>query len=406
MGKIKKYVVLFFSLMLLTLLSAVIYYNNVLPDEYYVSEGKEPELLGFIETEYCFGSLYDNTVVDSNVSQAELKLLGLIPIKTVSIHEVNEPILIPCGTPFGIKMLTDGVVVIEVSSFETKHGVSSPAYDSGIRKGDIIKKVNDNYVGSNKDIEEIIADSNGSEITIEVLRDDEIKTVNVTPELCVADNSYRAGLWVRDSSAGIGTVTFYNPETKVFAGLGHPVCDVDTGEMLPLLKGEVVEVNINGIKKGKAGFPGELIGSFTSNVPIGTLKLNNSTGLYGSMLSVDSENKGLPLGLRHEVDIGKAYIYTTIEGDKPQKYEITIEKIDLKETDECKNMIIKVTDQELLEKTGGIVQGMSGSPIVQNDKLIGAVTHVFVNNPTKGYAIFADTMYNSSFSVLECDNAA
>ena len=240
----------------------------------------------------------------------------------------------------------------------------------------------------------------------EIVRDDKNISLSINPEKCLTDNSYRIGLWVRDSSAGIGTLTFYNPESKVFAGLGHPVCDVDTGEILPLLRGEVVEVEINGIKKGKAGYPGELLGSFTNNSPIGTLDINNTSGLYGQMKTEKFENQALPLGMRQEIKTGKAYIFTTIEGDRPQKFEVTIEKIDYDESLDCKNMVIRVTDKKLIEKTGGIVQGMSGSPIIQNDKLIGAVTHVFVNNPTKGYAIFADTMYNTSFSVLNDDKVA
>lgn len=394
------------NLVIIATFVVVVYYNNVLPNNYYVTTGNELEVSKIIETEYCSGPVSNTRQVENNNSQAELKLLGIIPIKTVNICEVDEPVLIPCGTPFGIKLLTDGVIVVEVSSFETKNGISSPAYDAGIRTGDIVKSINGKKVCSNEDIEKIISESNGEKMQFNIVRDNQTKKINVIPELCETDNSYRIGLWVRDSSAGIGTLTFYNPENEVFAGLGHPVCDVDTGEILPLLKGEVVEAEINGIKKGKAGHPGELLGSFTINSAIGTLDINNINGLYGH-LSVDKfENHAVPLGMRQEIKIGKAYIYTTIDGNAPQKYEITIEKIDYNESQQCKNMIIKVTDKELLEKTGGIVQGMSGSPIIQNDKLVGAVTHVFVNNPTKGYAIFADTMYETSFEVLKMNNAA
>lgn len=393
------------NLMIITAFVVVIYYNNILPNNYYVTTGTELEVSKIIETEYCYGSVFSDTKLN-NISQAELKLLGIIPIKTVNVCEVDEPLLIPCGTPFGIKLLTDGVIVVEVSSFEASTGISSPAYEAGIRTGDIIKTINGKKVESNEDIEKIISESGGLQMQFSIIRDNTPKIITVKPELCLTDNSYRIGLWVRDSSAGIGTLTFYNPETKVFAGLGHPVCDVDTGEILPLLKGEVVEVSINGIKKGKSGQPGELLGSFTTNSSMGTLDVNSINGLYGHLASEKFENQAIPLGMRQEIKTGKAYIYTTINGEKAEKYEITIEKINYDEVQEYKNMIIKVTDKHLLEKTGGIVQGMSGSPIIQNDKLVGAVTHVFVNNPTKGYAIFADTMYNTSFSVLEQDKAA
>lgn len=188
-------------------------------------------------------------------------------------------------------------------------------------------------------------------------------------------------------------MTFYDPDTKEFAGLGHPVCDVDTGEILPLSSGEVVKVAINGVKKGKSGVPGELMGGFISALSMGTLEKNTTSGLYGTLDGFSASNQAIPLGMRQEIKTGKAYIYTTINGSSPNKYEICIEKIDLADSEESRNMIIRVTDEELLKETGGIVQGMSGSPIIQDGKLIGAVTHVFVNNPAKGYAIFADTMY-------------
>lgn len=408
MKKILKYSLVIINLAVLLIFGTVIYYNNTLPNNYYVTEGNTLKLSEIIETKHCSGTIISpkSNSANTNIHQAELSLLGLIPIKTVNIKEVAEPILVPCGNPFGIKLLTDGVIVVEVSSFETENGIKAPAYDAGIRTGDIIKTINGSTVKTNEDIEKIISKSNGSKLSFEIIRDNTNITLTATPSFCSTDNSYRIGLWVRDSSAGIGTITFYNPKTNVFAGLGHPVCDVDTGEILPLLKGEVVNVNINGIKKGKAGSPGELLGSFTSNSAIGTLEINSQNGLYGHISSIQTANIGIPLAMRQEIKTGKAYIYTTIDGNKPEKFEITIEKIDLNESSECKNMIIKVTDKQLLEKTGGIVQGMSGSPIIQNDKLVGAVTHVFVNNPTKGYAIFADTMYDCSLEVLNSDKAA
>ncbi len=404
MKKIVKYSLSLINIFLLLVLVVIIYYNNVLPNNYYITAGSTLKLSEIIKTIPCSA----NITTDKNISiqKAELKLLGLIPIKTVNIQEVNEPVLIPCGTPFGIKLLTDGVIVVEVSSFEGDNGIKSPAYESGVKTGDIIKTINGKKVHSNEEIGKIISESEGNMLEFVIIRNNQEISIDIEPEYCSTDASYRIGLWVRDSSAGIGTMTFYNPETGVFAGLGHPVCDVDTGEILPLLKGEVVEVNINGVKKGKAGYPGELLGSFTSNSAVGTLEMNSMNGLYGHVSEINVTNKGIPLAMKHEIRTGKAYIYTTIDGNKAEKYEITIEKIDLNESENCKNMIIKVVDEKLLEQTGGIVQGMSGSPIIQNDKLVGAVTHVFVNNPTKGYAIFADTMYDCSLKVINNECAA
>ncbi len=410
MKKIVKTAAVLLNIALMTVLGIIVYYNKVLPNNYCVAPGSELKLSEIIETVSCTGTgtagKRTSEEKSAEVRQAELKLLGIIPIKTVNIREADEPILIPCGNPFGIKLLTDGVIVVEVSGFETESGFKSPASEAGIKTGDIIKTINGKKISSNDDIEKLVSGGGGNELTIKLVRDDKTIFLNVNPELCSSDGSYRIGLWVRDSSAGIGTVTFYNPETGVFAGLGHPVCDVDTGNILPLSKGEVAEVTVNGIKKGTAGAPGELLGSFSSASAIGSLELNCENGLFGIISPFTPCNEAVPLGMRQEIEVGEAYIYTTIDGSKPQKYKIVIEKIDLHDTKGSKNMIVRVTDKELLEKTGGIVQGMSGSPIIQNGKLVGAVTHVFVNNPTKGYAIFADTMYECSKNVISYDTAA
>lgn len=410
MKKIIKITVVLINIVLASVLGIIIYYNTVLPNNYYITSGSELKLSEIIEAIPCTGVPVRNAVAveagKSSVRKAELKLLGIIPIKVVNIREVDEPLLVPCGNPFGIKLLTDGVIAVEVSGFETASGYRSPAADAGIKTGDIIKTVNGKKVMSNEDIEKIISESGGKSLSFNLMRDEKNLILNVEPQLCSADGSYRAGLWVRDSSAGIGTVTFYDPETGVFAGLGHPVCDVDTGNILPLSEGEVVDVSVNGVKRGTAGVPGELMGSFSSLSAIGSLELNCGDGLYGVMSSFSCCNEAVPLGMRQEIETGEAYIYTTVSGNQPKLYKIVIEKIDLHDTKGSKNMIIRVTDKELLEKSGGIVQGMSGSPIIQNGKLVGAVTHVFVNNPTKGYAIFADTMYECSKKVVNSQAAA
>ncbi len=410
MKKIVKTAAVLLNIALITILGIIVYYNKVLPNNYCVAPGSELKLSEIIETVSCTGAGTAGKRAaeekSTEVRQAELKLLGIIPIKTVNIREADEPILIPCGNPFGIKLLTDGVIVVEVSGFETEGGFKSPAAEAGIKTGDIIKTINGKKISSNDDIEKLVSGGGGKELTIKLVREDKNLLLNAKPELCSSDGSYRVGLWVRDSSAGIGTVTFYNPKTGVFAGLGHPVCDVDTGNILPLSKGEVAEVTVNGIKKGTAGAPGELLGSFSSASAIGSLELNCEDGLFGVISPFTPCNEAVPLGMRQEIEVGEAYIYTTVDGSKPQKYKIVIEKIDLHDTKGSKNMIVRVTDKELLDKTGGIVQGMSGSPIIQNGKLVGAVTHVFVNNPTKGYAIFADTMYERSEKVISSDAAA
>lgn len=396
-------------MMILTLLGVILYYDHSLPNNYYISAGSELKISDLIEAVPCSRAYLSEFAIpagSTDVKRVELRLLGIIPIKTVNIQEIDEPLLVPCGTPFGIKLLTDGVIAVELSSFDTGHGIASPAVDAGIKTGDIIKTIDGKKILSNEDIANIIEESEGKSLSVALVRNNSEMTVSVTPCKCSADNSYRIGMWVRDSSAGIGTLTFYDPENGSFAGLGHPVCDVDTGCIMPLYKGEVAEVTVNGVKKGKPGIPGELMGSFSAGGAIGDLISNCENGLYGTLNGSVTDEEPVKLGMRQEIETGKAYIYTTIDGKKAKKYEIIIEKIDLQDPDSGKNMIIKVTDEELLEKTGGIVQGMSGSPIIQNGKLIGAVTHVFVNNPAKGYAIFADTMYNCSVNVISGNSAA
>ena len=208
------------------------------------------------------------------------------------------------------------------------------------------------------------------------------------------EGGYRAGIWVRDSAAGIGTLTFYLPSEGRFAGLGHAVCDVDTGQILPLRSGEIVNVLVTGVVRGRAGRPGELTGTFAGGGNIGVLEQNNSMGIYGRM-DAPPEGMAAELALRNEVSVGPATIFATVEGAQAKEYAVYIEKVNLTDRNPTKNIVIRIDDQELLEKTGGIVQGMSGCPIMQNGKLVGAVTHVFVNDPTRGYGIFAENMLDN-----------
>ncbi|MGN0587570.1 MAG: SpoIVB peptidase [Oscillospiraceae bacterium] len=401
MRKIFKIGAAFVNAVIIFLLAAVLYLNKNLPDNYYVVSGGALRLNSFVEAVPCAGGSEAVEASTSLDSRVDLKLLGIIPIKTVSVQEIDTPLVVPSGAPFGIKLLTDGVIVVEVSSFETDSGFKCPAKECGIRAGDIIKSIDGKTVNSNSEVEKIISSSGGKSLNFNVERDENSFSLKLTPVKCSADGEYRAGLWVRDSSAGIGTMTFYRPTDGAFAGLGHPVCDVDTGKIFPLSSGEVVKVSINGVKKGISGSPGELMGGFLSSSAVGSLKLNSESGLYGVLDNYNENATAIPLGLRQNIKTGKAYIYTTINGMTPEKYEITIEKIDLADSEESRNMIIRVTDEDLLRETGGIVQGMSGSPIIQDGKLVGAVTHVFVNNPTKGYAIFADSMYEQLLEMTE-----
>ena len=379
--------------------TAVFGYSLSLPESFLVTRGQEFSLQN---TVISSARSYDSEVLagESRVSElsynVSLKLFGVMPIKEVTVNVVDRPTLIPCGTPFGIKMFTKGVMVVSLSDVESGGRAFSPAVEGGLRVGDIILEANGEEVTSNEHISSIIAGSNGRGVPFLIQRNDVKLNVTVTPVKADSDSTYKAGIWVRDSSAGIGTATFYDPATKTFAGLGHAICDVDTGELLPLSSGELVEVSILGITKGRSGTPGELVGAFASRIGFGQLYANTKAGVFAKSERCPVSSAPMKLALKQEVKQGKAYILTTLDKNVVERFEISIEKISLSDNNATKNMVIKVTDENLIKRTGGIVQGMSGSPIIQDGQLVGAVTHVFVNDPTKGYAIFAENMYETA----------
>lgn len=372
------------------------YYSANLPDSYYIANGDKLSLNTVIEIEAqmqdkAVQSLKSETLPLSQT--ATLKLFGLIPVKDVEVLEVETPVLIPGGNPFGIKLLMEGVMVVGMGEVECSDGRICPATEAGIKQGDVIISVDGKKVNSNNDLQKIISESGGSPVNVQINRDGREITFELTPVFSEYSRTYQVGMWVRDSTAGIGTMTFYEPSSGAFGGLGHPICDIDTGSVIPISSGEIVDVKINNVKKGYEGVPGELQGSFISGDAIGILNKNNKYGVFGSLLIKPDTSKAIPMGLKQDVRVGEATILTTVDGTVPKEYSISIEKIDYRNNDTAKNMVIKITDKELLEKTGGIVQGMSGSPIIQDGKLVGAVTHVFVNDPSKGYGVFTENMY-------------
>ncbi len=292
------------------------------------------------------------------------------------------------GFPVGLKLYADGVVIVGTEGVDTEAGLVNPAEKAGIRVGDIIKKINDETVKTNKRVSEIIEQSQGEEIQITIQRDNKTLTFSFNSEYSVSEGKYKAGLWIRDSSAGIGTVTFCTSDGR-FASLGHAVCDIDTGEVVPIDKGQSTDVNITGFYKGIPGDAGELCGVLEGDVT-GEIYYNGSIGVYGEFNSLP-ETPMYEIAPTDEVYEGGAVIYTTLENGITESYTIQILKVD-RSKGETKNLLIKVTDKNLLDKTGGIIQGMSGSPIIQNGRIVGAVTHVLVDTPEKGYGIFAQTM--------------
>lgn len=376
------------------------YYSSKLPVSLTKDTGRELIIAEYPEISCCgypCGVIADSAVYPP-AKQVTLSLFGAIPIKNIEIHEEEAPTLIAAGNPFGIKLLMDGVMVTELGAVGDENGAAvCPAENAGIRVGDVICFAENQEITSNSQLQEIIAGSGGKEVKLIVNRSGNEFTTTLCPAYSDSSRTWRGGMWVRDSIAGIGTMTFINKETGEFAGLGHPICDSDTGELVPLQSGEAVPVEINEAKRGEKGIPGELRGKFIQGGVYGILNRNNNCGIFGrlnnnALDSLCQNSEEFRMGYRQDITTGKAEIYTTVSGSAPEKYSIEIESIDYNSSDSSKNMIIRITDSDLIEKTGGIIQGMSGSPIIQNGRLIGAITHVFVSDPTRGYAIFAENM--------------
>lgn len=297
------------------------------------------------------------------------------------------------GMPFGVRFHTDGVTVAELEDVSAEGGKCCPARYSGLAKGDLIVAVNGERVSTSQRIIEYIESSGGEAIEISYRRGGSDHKVKLTP---VKDDNgvYRAGMWIRDSAAGIGTITYYDPDSGEFAGLGHGICNAETGELIPLYDGVVTEVSLCGINRGAAGAPGELKGFFGART-IGEIRENTSTGVYGVLKKLPQARGDLiETADKKDIHKGCVTIRCTLADGETKDYEAEISEINMKRG-ENKNFIVTVTDAELLEKTGGIVQGMSGSPIIQDGNLIGAVTHVMINDPTRGYGIFIENMMDA-----------
>ena len=293
------------------------------------------------------------------------------------------------GMPFGVKIQTKGLQVVKFD------GNNSPSKLAGVKAGDTIIKVGGKEISTIEDLTKRVNESYGKEILVTVLRNDKEINLKIKPEYNRDEGKYKIGVWLKDSTSGIGTITYINPENNEFGGLGHGICDSNTGNTIPLSRGIVLDVTINGVLKGQIGKAGELKGVFNAK-KIGVISENSPCGVFGylSNCPASPENK-MKLCPKEELVEGDAYIWCTIGDCAPQKYNVKISEIDTNGGN-IKNFKVKITDKRLLELTGGIVQGMSGSPIIQNGRLVGAVTHVLVNNPTEGYGIFIENMLNAS----------
>lgn len=389
------------ALVFCTLLwSLVLLQNSKIADSYFINENSDLDfgkMVTVAESERAVSSDSSSKSTDTH-----LYLFGLIPIKTVNITRVETKKVVPGGIPFGIKMLSDSVIVADLSYVLCRSKSLCPAKDAGVCKGDKILSINGERVKSNNDVTAAISKSGGKPLNLTLQKSGgATKNVCVNPVKDYLDGEWKIGILVRDSSAGIGTITFYEPQSKSFAGLGHAVCDSSLDEPISLTSGEVVIAEIDSVTPSKKGSPGQLNGHFQSDKCVGEIYKNDETGVYGTLSDVKSNSEGVDIALKQQIKTGKATILTTLSGTQAQEYEIEIERISLSTDRVTKNMVIRVTDSRLLKETGGIVQGMSGSPILQNGKLVGAVTHVFVNDCTRGYGIFAENMLETAQDVYK-----
>jgi stage IV sporulation protein B len=326
----------------------------------------------------------------------EVRLFGLMTVKVMQVDVVNTKEVAACGNTIGVKLKMDGIMVIGAADVETRDGeTAAPSKNSGIKPGAVIHAINGNETDSIDELVEAISNCGGKSVKIRYSLSGKDMEAYLTPVLSAEDNRYHIGLWVKEATAGIGTLTFIDPSTKYFGALGHGITDSDTGSLVPVGSGEIMESEILGVRIGKVGSPGELKGIFDEDSLLGTIAINNESGIYGKIGDISGTIHGIrlyPIAIRNEIQEGPATILSNIDGKEIREFSVEIQKVSKQNLNGSKGMIIKVTDRELLAATGGIVQGMSGSPILQNGKIIGAVTHVLVNDPTRGYGIFIEAM--------------
>ncbi len=335
------------------------------------------------------------------VTRGKVKLyftwLGIIPIKSMEVMVFPRQTLTPGGHSIGVTLYTKGALVVGTSEVTDVNGQSSfPADDAGIIPGDVIVGINGRQIQDAEHLSEMVNEYTNTPLDIELMRKGQKMHVTIEPVKDFQDKKYRLGMWVRDSTAGVGTMTFYNPKNKAFGALGHAITDLDTGALLDVKNGEIMKSEIIDIKLGQKGDPGELKGIFLENQKVlGNIVRNTDFGIYGKCYKPIVNplyQKPIPVGFQSMVHEGKASILTTLDEGEIREYDIEIIRVNRQNIASQKSLIVKVTDPELLRKTGGIVQGMSGSPILQNGRIVGAITHVFVNDPTKGFGIFIEWM--------------
>ena len=374
---------------------------SLLPSNYIIMQGENLRLYTLLGIKLIEESSYQTLQTSSTLEQEKINKIGkvsfslnlfnLIPLKNIDVNVIPKTTVVPMGNAIGMKLYTAGVLVVGMSEIEGK----KPYENSGIKEGDRIIQINQNQIDNTDDLMKAVNKSDGNNISIKYVRDEKTITTSIKP-VKNSSNEYKIGLWVRDAAAGVGTLTFYEPSSGMFATLGHGIMDIDTAELIKIANGELVTTNILSINKGTKGNPGEIRGTIEAGHTIGSISKNTKFGVFGTInktpyLNTSNRNE-MQVALREEVKTGKAQIICELENGKKEYYDIEIQRIFINNNKDNKSMLIKVTDKKLLEKTGGIIQGMSGAPIIQNGRFVGAVTHVLVNDPSIGYGVFADIM--------------
>jgi len=399
-----------FSKIAILLVLLIIYVYTLaitgIPDNVVIFEGEKINIKTILGVNIHAEEKYQTILTSSNVqnqgnaeigsTKLNINLFDKFSVKDVDVSVIPKATVIPVGKVAGVKLYTNGVLVVGMSEVQGIDQIKYKPYEgSGIEEGDMIVLIGEKEISNTKDLIDTVNKSNGEKLNITYIRNGETLECSIIPTK-TSSKEYKIGLWVRDSAAGVGTVTFYEPNSKKFGALGHGITDIDTGELIDISNGEFITTRILSIIKGENGTPGKLQGTIENQANIGEIDKNTAFGIFGSVnnlsvLDIDA-SKQMEVALREEIKLGSAKILCNLDGDKPKEYSIEIEKIFSNNNYDNKSMQIKVTDKELIEKTGGIIQGMSGAPIIQNEKLVGAVTHVLVNNPQEGYAVFGDLM--------------
>ncbi|HIZ22020.1 MAG TPA: SpoIVB peptidase [Candidatus Blautia faecigallinarum] len=369
------------------------YLDRKIPDELHVAQGRSQDVRELLDHPLLgFGDTI--TVSQEGSYRIPCRLFGLIPFKEIKVTPAKSSNVLVSGSSVGIYMETQGVLIIDTGEILSQSGTAQEPAKNLVKPGDYIVAFNDQEISTKKELMDDLKTLDGEEVVLDIKRGEETIPVSVTP-VKDTQGEYKLGIWVRDDTQGIGTLTFVDSEGR-YGALGHGISDVDTGELLSIKDGALYQAQILGIQKGSDGYPGELSGliHYDSSNIIGSISLNTKNGIYGTFNGNIGENielRQMPVGYKQEITTGPAGVLCSIDG-KVEEYTAEITRIDMNHEDTNKSFVIHITDQRLLEATGGIVQGMSGTPVVQNGKFIGAITHVFVQDSTSGYGIFAETM--------------